>query len=70
MCGAPKLAAIRLTPSGFVAARDREPRCAACALDHALTWVIVGDLGQLEEPIRRLGLGDVQVLDADGRVLR
>ena len=36
----------------------------------ALTWVIVGDLGQLEEPIRRLGLGDVQVLDADGRVLR
>jgi zinc protease len=36
----------------------------------ALTWVIVGDLGQLEEPIRKLGLGDVQVLDADGRVLR
>jgi predicted Zn-dependent peptidase len=36
----------------------------------ALTWVMVGDLDQLEEPIRGLGLGDVQVLDADGRVLR
>ncbi|HXW09975.1 MAG TPA: pitrilysin family protein [Steroidobacteraceae bacterium] len=37
---------------------------------NALTWVIVGDLGRIEAPIRELGLGEVQVLDADGEVLR
>jgi predicted Zn-dependent peptidase len=36
----------------------------------ALTWVIVGDLATIEKPIRELGLGAVQVLDADGNVLR
>jgi len=36
----------------------------------ALTWVIVGDLAQIEAPLRKLGLGAVQVLDADGKVLR
>jgi zinc protease len=35
-----------------------------------LTWVIVGDLSKIEAPIRQLGLGIVQVLDADGNVLR
>lgn len=32
----------------------------------ALTWVVVGDLEQIEAPIRALGLGEVQVIDADG----
>jgi predicted Zn-dependent peptidase len=36
----------------------------------ALTWVIVGDLALIEAPIRKLGLGNVQVVDADGKVLR
>lgn len=36
----------------------------------ALTWVIVGDLSTIEAPIRQLGLGTVQVVDADGKVLR
>jgi predicted Zn-dependent peptidase len=36
----------------------------------ALTWVIVGDLAQIEAPIRALGLGTVQVLDSDGNVVR
>ena len=36
----------------------------------ALTWVIVGDLAKIETPLRQLGLGTVQVLDADGKVLR
>ncbi|HEX9208830.1 MAG TPA: pitrilysin family protein [Steroidobacteraceae bacterium] len=36
----------------------------------ALTWVIVGDLSKIEAPIRQLGLGTVQVVDADGQVLR
>jgi zinc protease len=36
----------------------------------ALTWVVIGDLSKIEAPVRKLGLGDVQVLDADGKVLR
>ena len=36
----------------------------------ALTWVVVGDLSQIEAPIRALGLGEVKVVDADGKVLR
>jgi zinc protease len=44
-----------------------EVRAAAAVLDvDALTWVIVGDLSQIEEPVRQLGLGEVVVLDADG----
>jgi predicted Zn-dependent peptidase len=35
-----------------------------------LTWVIVGDLARIEQPVRDLKLGAVQVLDADGKVLR
>jgi predicted Zn-dependent peptidase len=35
-----------------------------------LTWVIVGDLAQIEAPIRALPWASVQVLDADGKVLR
>jgi predicted Zn-dependent peptidase len=36
----------------------------------ALTWIIVGDLKKIEAPIRALGLGDLKVVDADGRVVR
>jgi zinc protease len=36
----------------------------------ALTWVIVGDLSKIEAPIRALGLGELKVVDADGRVVR
>lgn len=40
---------------------------AAAGLDpSALTWVVVGDLSQIEQPIRALGLGEVSVIDADG----
>jgi zinc protease len=35
-----------------------------------MTWVIVGDLSKIEQPIRGLGLGEVTVLDSDGRPLR
>ena len=34
------------------------------------TWVVVGDLSAIEAPVRALGLGEVKVLDADGKVLR
>ena len=33
----------------------------------ALTWVVVGDLAKIEQPVRALGLGEVTVLDADGK---
>ena len=33
----------------------------------ALTWVIVGDLSQIEEPIRAAGLGKVEVRDVYGK---
>jgi len=36
----------------------------------ALTWVIVGDLSKIEAPVRKLKLGEVQVLDVDGKPLR
>jgi zinc protease len=32
-----------------------------------MTWVIVGDLAKIEQPIRGLGLGAVTVLDSDGK---
>ena len=36
----------------------------------ALTWFVVGDLATVEDSVRKLGLGPVQVLDADGHPLR
>jgi predicted Zn-dependent peptidase len=43
---------------------------AAKALDaDALTWVVVGELKQIEQPVRALGFGEVTVLDADGNVV-
>ena len=40
---------------------------AAATIDpNALTWVVVGDLKQIEQPVRALKLGELQVLDADG----
>ncbi len=36
----------------------------------AMTWVVVGDLAKIEEGIRALGLGDVKVVDLDGKPVR
>ena len=41
---------------------------AAKAIDpNALTWVVVGDLSKIEQPVRALNLGEVSVVDADGK---
>jgi predicted Zn-dependent peptidase len=40
------------------AAKDLDPK--------AMTWVVVGDLSKIEQPIRDLKLGTVTVIDADG----
>lgn len=36
----------------------------------SFTWLIVGDLTKIEAPIRKLNLGEVKVLDAEGKILR
>jgi predicted Zn-dependent peptidase len=33
----------------------------------SLTWVVVGDLAQIEEKVRSLGYGEVEVWDAFGK---
>jgi hypothetical protein len=32
--------------------------------------VIVGDLAKIEKPIRDLKIGDVKVMDTDGKIVR
>ncbi len=36
----------------------------------ALTWIVVGDLAKIEDKVRALKLGEVKVLDPDGKVVR
>src|SRR3546814_20049397 len=51
--------------------RDLTPEqvnTAARTLDPgALTWVVVGDLDKIEQPVRALDLGKVSIIDADGQ---
>ena len=35
-----------------------------------LTWVVVGDLGNIEAPVRQLGMGEVHILDKDGKAVK
>jgi predicted Zn-dependent peptidase len=63
---------VRTLKERIEAQTDEGVRAAAReALDPArLTWVVIGDLARIEQPIRDLKLGTVQVLDADGNPLR
>ncbi len=36
----------------------------------ALTWIVVGDLKKIEQPVRDLKIGEVKVIDADGKTVR
>jgi len=51
------------------AQRDADVQAAAKEIvkPDALTWVIVGDLAKIEAGVRALNLGEVQVVDADGK---
>jgi zinc protease len=61
------LAAQRLAAVSLADVRAR----AATLLDpDALTWVIVGDLSRIEDPIRKAVLGKVEVLDVYGKPVR
>jgi len=50
------------------AQKDAEINAAAKEVIHPdhLTWVIVGDLSKIEQPVRALNLGEVHVIDANG----
>lgn len=46
-------------------------KAAAATIDpDALTWVVVGDLKQIEKPVRALKFGEVTIVDADGKPAR
>jgi zinc protease len=46
-------------------------KAAAAAIDpSALTWVVVGDLKQIEKPVRALKVGEVFIVDADGKPVK
>ena len=51
-----------------------DPQVQAAAVEvikpESLTWVIVGDLKKIEKPVRDLKLGEVKVLNAEGKVVR
>jgi len=63
---------VRTLKQRIEAQTDEAVRAAARASleTSRLTWVVVGDLKVIEQPIRDLGVGPVSVLDSDGRVLR
>ena len=43
-------------------------KTAAATIDPGrLVWVVVGDLKQIEQPIRALNLGQISIVDADGK---
>ena len=46
---------------------DQVAAAAKTLKPEALTWVVVGDLSKIETGIRALGVGPVQVIDADGK---
>ncbi|PPT92646.1 M16 family metallopeptidase [Xanthomonas theicola] len=50
--------------------RAAEAAIKEIVVPQAMTWVIVGDLKQIEAPVRALKLGEVQVLDSDGRPVK
>lgn len=49
---------------------DALKKAMAAVQPGALTWIIVGDLKKIEKPVRSLELGELKVVDADGKVLR
>ncbi|WHZ20098.1 MAG: M16 family peptidase [Rhodanobacteraceae bacterium] len=54
------------------AQKDAAVNAAAKEVIHPdkLTWVIVGDLSKIEQPVRALNLGEIHVIDADGNPVK
>ncbi|WP_066092195.1 M16 family metallopeptidase [Xanthomonas massiliensis] len=53
-----------------ISSGDAEAAIKEIVKPQAMTWVIVGDLKQIEAPVRALELGPVQVLDTDGNPVK
>jgi zinc protease len=53
-----------------LSASDLQAASARLIHPDSFTWIIVGDLAAIEAPIRKLGLGEVTVVDSEGTVLR
>jgi zinc protease len=58
----PKVEALDAAQLGGAAAKMVKPS--------ALTWIVVGDLAQIESGVRKANFGTVKVLDSDGNVVR
>jgi predicted Zn-dependent peptidase len=62
---------ITTLPERYAAATPETVTSAAAMLQpDAMTWVVVGDLSKIEAGVRALGLGEVEVWDAQGLRLR
>jgi len=62
---------ITTLPERYAAATPDTVTAAAAMLHpDAMTWVVVGDLSKIEAGVRSLGLGEVEVWDAEGSRLR
>jgi zinc protease len=35
-----------------------------------IVWIVVGDRAKIEEPVRKLGLGEIRLIDADGNPVK
>ncbi len=55
---------------GSVTQSQLQGVASALARVDGATWVIVGDLARIEDSVRKLNLGEVVVMDANGRVVR
>jgi predicted Zn-dependent peptidase len=59
---------VQVRSEQIAAMTPEQINAAAKAIDaNTLTWVIVGDLTKTEAPVRALNIGEVTVLDADGK---
>jgi zinc protease len=55
---------------GALSAQDFAAAASKLVDTHAITYLVVGDLEKIESKVRALNLGEVTVLDADGKKLR
>lgn len=61
---------VQLRNAEVEAFTPEQANAAAKAIDpNQLVWVVVGDLSKIEGPVRALNLGEVTVLDADGKAV-
>jgi predicted Zn-dependent peptidase len=63
---------VQTLKSRVEAQQDAQVNAAAKEVIHPdkLTWVIVGDLSKIEQPVRALNLGEVHVIDPDGNPVK